>query len=179
MDLMKLRRLLIQNGTLPSNIPQLVIQYELTEDFLVNASTTLTSIDSNEIQTFFDTYCGIRGQYPVGTFKLLHIDVKSDVPPTSNYSYITHFWYDEYLYYTAQSQRYSVDTVVVVPQRDNHNALISNSPLYTLRPVIGTESSGKHSISVVARTSSAPFDIWKAGVYTFTISYLGEVIYND
>ena len=178
MDLMELRRALLVNGVSNPKIPQIVLTYTLAEDFVNTASTTLASLESSEINSFCDSCFGIRGNFEVGKFKILHVDVKSDATPAIDRSYLTHFWFDNYYYFPAGSQIYAMSQGVIVP-KDTTN-LTSNSPLYTLRPELVSQANKSWKVNIMARTNAAivPFTIWKAGTYTMTLSYLGEANYD-
>ena len=157
--------------------PKLVLQYTLAEDFATQATTDLATITSNDIQTFFDTHFGVRGSFPSGSAKHLRIDVKSNVTPASDYSYITHFWYESFVGFGAGSQVGFTPNNVVV--RNGFAGFTSQAPLYTLRPEISNISGGSWVVTVKARcTGNAQFSVWKAGTYTFTIEYLGDIA-ND
>ena len=152
--------------------PKLVLQYTLAEDFTTQATTDLATITSDAIQAFFDTHLGVRGSFPSGSAKRLRIDVHSDVTPAPDYSYITHFWYEDFVGFNAAAQVGFTDNNVVV--RNGYSGFLVQSTLYTLHPVLSNVSGGTWVVTVKARcTGNAQFSVWKAGTYTFTIDYLG------
>ena len=172
---MELRRALIASGIKNPNIPQVVLRYTLEEDFTGTSTTILDSITSDEFQTFCNSNIGIRGQFEVGKFKIVHFDIKSNVTPASDRSYITHFWFDNYYYFPAVSQFYPISQNVIVP--NSATSLATQGVLYTIKPVIVYRDGWVADIQI--RTiNTVPFNIWKAGTYTMTLSYLGEANYD-
>lgn len=152
--------------------PKIVLTYTLAEDFTSTTSTTLATITGGDLQTFFDTYLGTRGSFPVGTHKKLHVDVKSDVQAPSDYSYLIHYGYDVGVAFGATSQAAFTESAMLVIR--NSTAWISQSVLYTLHLVFSNMSGNVWTANIQARCSTAPFAVYKAGVYTMTIEYLGE-----
>lgn len=152
--------------------PKIVLTYTLAEDFTATSTTTLATITGGDLQTFFDTYLGTRGNFPVGTHKKIHVDVKSDVQAPSDYSYLVHYGYDVGVAFGATSQAAFIESAVLVIR--NSTAWISQGALYTLHPTFSSLSGNVWTANIIARCSTAPFDVYKAGIYTMTIEYLGE-----